>query len=146
MHVGGKGIRQVVMVVPSLEAHLRPQDIVYRPRPRDCSFSTHEYRGVTRYVEELQARGLTLDETKPLVLAELYADAIATEKVELDQYWATDFPRSWARREHDRIAIEDGIRAKLIDVYGPSATRDPAFRVIFLPLSLRCDDKEHPAE
>ena len=95
--------------------------------------------GTSGYLKRLQALGLSVDDAKPLVFARLYAEAMAARVNDPDAYWTTDFTDSWATQERARIAIEDEVRTELINIFGSEASRDPAFRSIFKPLSSRFD-------
>jgi hypothetical protein len=90
----------------------------------------------TNYYEDLLSKGLTVDETKPLVLAALRARR-ADPPEPTDKFWQRDFTVVSLDNEFARIAVDDDVRARLIEIYGPNAPRDNALRPIFLPLDHR---------
>jgi hypothetical protein len=90
------------------------------------------------YLEALLARGLSREETKPLVLARLLAEsANANDSRAASEYWRSDYSVAVIEGGGRRIAAADRVRATLLGVYGPSARRDPVFASLFAPLDTR---------
>jgi hypothetical protein len=93
---------------------------------------------VHAYLEALLARGLTLEETKPLVLERLLREATsAARDREADEYWRSGYAAAVLERLRDRLSATDRVRSVLGMLYGPSARHDPAFREVFAPLDDR---------
>ena len=87
------------------------------------------------YYESLRARGLGVDETKPLILAQLEASLLAeADTGTLDSYWAAEMAATYLHYELDIARQQASLRAAIVDIYGPSSVSDPAFRRIFKPL------------
>jgi hypothetical protein len=90
------------------------------------------------YRDSLLARGLSLDETKPLVVAWLTAEARhASDRVVGDEYWQSGYAAAAARTLGENVAAADRVRAALLDVYGVSARSDAVFGAWFAPLDSR---------
>ncbi len=93
---------------------------------------------VHAYLDTLLARGLALEETKPLLLARLVREAMpAVQGRGADEYWRSDFTAGALGRLRARHAAADRVRSVLAMLYGPQASRDPAFRQLFAPLDER---------
>ena len=93
---------------------------------------------VSAYREALLARGLTLEETKPLVLAWLLAESARTgRRNDPDDYWRSAYAVTAVEKVRRGAAAADRVRAGLIALYGPQASRDPEFASVFMPLDDR---------
>jgi len=96
------------------------------------------YGDARAYRDSLLARGLSLDETKPLVLAWLAAAARgAGDRSSADEYWQSGYAAAAARTLEQSVVAADRVRAALLDVYGASARSDAVFRAWFAPLDRR---------
>ena len=90
------------------------------------------------YRDALLARGLSLEETKPLLFARLVADlAPPGDSRTGDEYWRSSYATTAALVLGKRLEREDRVRSALLDLYGPSARRDAAFAPLFAPLDDR---------
>jgi hypothetical protein len=92
----------------------------------------------TSYYADLLSRGLSVEETKPLVLARLRSELV-NAVAETDKYWERTFTKDLLERGLAHAAVDDDIRAKLLAIYGPDAPSDSALRSAFLPLDYRFD-------
>jgi len=93
---------------------------------------------VGAYREALLGRGLTFEETKPLVLAWLLTEsARASRSNESDDYWRSAYAVAAVEKVRRRAAAADQVRAELIALYGPQASLDPVFAPLFMPLDDR---------
>jgi hypothetical protein len=90
------------------------------------------------YLAALLARGLTLEETKPLVLARLMREAApAAPSREAEEYWRSGYAAAALGRLRDRLSAADRVRSVLATLYGPQVESDAAFRQVFQPLDDR---------
>ena len=90
------------------------------------------------YLEALLARGLSLDETKPLVLARLAAAAASgTDSRAASEYWRSSYSGAVLESVGRRVAAADRVRATLLALYGPAARTDAVFESLFAPLDAR---------
>ena len=109
------------------------------PAPAVALTSVVERSGDSRaYLDALLARGLTLEETKPLVFERLQEEsARAARDKGADEYWRSDFAAAAVEVARARIAAADRARAQLLELYGAQARRDPVFAPLFAPLDAR---------
>jgi hypothetical protein len=112
-------------------AKLSPSPV---PKPAPV---THRAGDVHAYLEALLARGLTLEETKPLVLVRLVSEAMPAASHAADEYWRPRYTAASLERLRDRFAAAERVRALLLALYGPQARGDTAFRPLFEPLDAR---------
>jgi hypothetical protein len=89
------------------------------------------------YRRELEAKGLTFEDTKLLVLEWLNARAANPDQERTHDYWRSDYALSSIETARVRVAAEDDVRARLVEVYGADARGDPAFDRAFRPLDRR---------
>jgi hypothetical protein len=93
---------------------------------------------VRAYLETLLARGLSREETKPLVLARLSAESAgANEPRAASEYWRSDYSVAVVEGVSRRVSAADRVRATLLTLYGPQARRDVVFESLFAPLDAR---------
>lgn len=93
---------------------------------------------VFAYREALLARGLALEETKPLVLARLMAELAQVEHANgADDYWRSGYAVAAVENVRQRVATADRVRTRLLELYGEQARRDPVFAALFEPLDAR---------
>ncbi len=93
---------------------------------------------VLAYREALLARGLSLEETKPLVLARLMAElAHADPGSAADEYWRSGYAIAAVENVRQRVAAADRVRARLLELYGAQARREAVFALVFEPLDAR---------
>ena len=93
---------------------------------------------VPAYREALLARGLSLEETKPLVLARLMAELARVSRSNgADDYWRSGYAIAAVENVRQRVAAADSARARLLELYGAQARRDPVFAPLFEPLDAR---------
>jgi hypothetical protein len=93
---------------------------------------------VIGYRDGLLARGLTREETKPLVLAWLTAQALQAEPGSgADEYWRSGYAIAAVERVRQRVAAADRVRARLLELYGTEARRDGVFASVFEPFDAR---------
>ena len=90
------------------------------------------------YFEHLRALGLTVDETKPLLLSRLEAEFLSDAQGAFEEkYWDAGMNEDYLEAEVELVEEQDSVRAALIDIYGREAERDTAFRRVFRPLDPR---------
>jgi hypothetical protein len=90
------------------------------------------------YRDALLARGVSPEETKPLVLARLTEGlALSADPRAADEYWRSTYTEAAAESLGRRVAAEERVRATLLDLYGAPARRDPVFAPLFAPLDSR---------
>jgi len=90
------------------------------------------------YLQALLARGLTLEETKPLVLARLMVEsARAGSSERADEYWRSGYALAAAEGLRSRVAAADHVRERLLELYGSGARTDAVFASLFEPLDGR---------
>ena len=93
---------------------------------------------VGAYREALLGRGLTFEETKPLVLAWLLTEsARAGRSHDSDEYWRSAYAVAAVEKVRQSAVATDRLRAELIALYGSQASRDPVFAPLFMPLDDR---------
>jgi hypothetical protein len=92
---------------------------------------------VVGYRDGLLARGLSLEETKPLVLAWLMAQVPAEPASGADEYWRSGYSVAAVENVRKKVAAADRVRARLIDLYGAQARLDGAFAPVFAPFDVR---------
>ena len=93
---------------------------------------------VLAYREALLARGLALEETKPLVLARLMAELAQSDQGNgADDYWRPGYAIAAVENVRQRVAAADRVRARLLELYGAQARREPVFAPLFEPLDAR---------
>jgi len=93
---------------------------------------------VVAYREALLARGLALEETKPLVLARLMAKLASVDRSNgADDYWRSGYAIAAVENVRQRVAAADLVRARLLELYGSQARHDPVFAPLFEPLDAR---------
>src|SRR5947207_2985660 len=93
---------------------------------------------VFAYREALLARGLALEETKPLVLARLMAELAQSDQGNgADDYWRPGYAIAAVENVRQRVAAADRVRARLLELYGAQARREPVFAPLFEPLDAR---------
>ena len=93
---------------------------------------------VGAYRQALLGRGLTVEETKPLVLAWLLAEsAHAGRSNDADDYWRSAYVVATVEKVRRSAAAADHVRAELIELYGSQASWDPVFAPVFMPLDDR---------
>jgi len=93
---------------------------------------------VLAYREGLLARGLSLEETKPLVLAWLMAELAQVDRGSgADDYWRSDYTIAAIENVRQRVAAADRVRARLLELYGTQARREVVFAAVFEPLDAR---------
>ena len=93
---------------------------------------------VRAYLDALLARGLTLEETKPLVLARLMAEpAPQNQRNGADDYWRSGYAAAAVEHVRQRVAAADRVRARLLELFGSQARRDSVFAPLFEPLDAR---------
>ena len=97
-----------------------------------------EGHDVHAYLQLLLARALSLEETKPLVLAWLTTESARANDQRTDsEYWRSDYLAAGIESLGRRVAAADRIRALLLELYGPSARRAAVFESLFAPLDAR---------
>ncbi|HVY65084.1 MAG TPA: hypothetical protein VHH11_09715 [Gammaproteobacteria bacterium] len=115
-----------------------PPPVLTEMSPADAASPAQSAGDARGYRDALLARGLTLEETKPLVLAALVAASAAARHAEgADEYWRSGYPASAAASVRERSAAADRVRAQLLDLYGAQARHEAAFACLFAPLDVR---------
>lgn len=90
------------------------------------------------YLEALLERGLSQDETKPLLLARLSAASTAGgDPRAAGEYWRSNYSVAVIEEAGRRVTAADSVRATLLALYGPGARHDPVFAPLFAPLDSR---------
>ncbi|MEO8467331.1 MAG: hypothetical protein ABI640_18555 [Gammaproteobacteria bacterium] len=90
------------------------------------------------YRDDLLTRGLSLEETKPLVLARLMAELAPVEHGDgADDYWRSGYAIAAVENVRQRVAEADRVRARLLELYGAPARQDLVFAPVFEPLDAR---------
>ncbi len=93
---------------------------------------------VRAYRDTLLARGLSLEETKPLVLARLMAEIARADRDNgADDYWRSHYAMGAVENVRRRVAEAGRVRARLLELYGAQARHDPVFASLFEPLDAR---------
>ena len=118
----------------------RPQPVdapVVLAEPAARIVAAHAGGDVLAYREDLLARGLSLEETKPLVLARLMAELANGDGSGADEYWRSGYALEAVENVRQRVAATDRVRARLLELYGPHARREAPFAVVFQPLDAR---------
>jgi hypothetical protein len=106
-----------------------------QPQPQPV---TQRAGDIHAYLDALLARGLTLEETRPLVLARLMREtAPAAPRAAADEYWRSGYTAASLERLRERITAADRIRSLLVGLYGPQARDEAVFREVFAPLDAR---------
>jgi len=99
--------------------------------------ATDAYRPID-YFEHLRGLGLTVDETKPLILSHVESEVLSEGRRPFtEKYWEPGMNKDYLDAQLELAEQHERIRATLTDVYGPEAQRDPAFRRVFRPLDPR---------
>jgi hypothetical protein len=99
--------------------------------------ATDAYRP-TDYFDHLRGLGLTVDETKPLILSRVESEVLSdVRQPYAEKYWEPGMNEDYLDAQLELIEQHDVIRAALTEIYGPEAQRDPAFRRVFRPLDPR---------
>ncbi len=121
---------------PSVDA---PMSLLAAPAPAPQRVGVVQTGGdALAYREALLARGLALEETKPLVLARLVEEvARVDQRNGADDYWRSGYAVATVENLQQRMAAADRVRARLLELYGSHARRDPVFAPLFEPLDAR---------
>ena len=99
--------------------------------------ATDAYRPLD-YFQHLRGLGLTVDETKPLILSRVESEVLSEIRQPFtEKYWEPGMNKAYVDAQLELAEQHGRIRAALTDVYGPDAQRDPAFRRVFRPLDPR---------
>jgi hypothetical protein len=90
--------------------------------------------------QQLIRGGLDPSEAKAVVLARLYATTTLQAGTSSGiAYWKPAFKILAVAEARRRIEADEDIRKRLVEIFGPDAAADAAFREIFLPLGARFD-------
>jgi hypothetical protein len=87
-------------------------------------------RSATARSAKLSSLGLTSNEIKAIVLAQIEADA-SRGRDQRYRYWSAT---GTADARRGRVLIGDAVRGQLLATYGDAAVRDPVFAPYFRPL------------
>jgi hypothetical protein len=135
--LAGNAVALYLLAVPAPPPVVPLAKLSPSPMPKPAPV-THGAGDVHAYLEALLARGLTLEETKPLVLVRLVSEAMpAAASHAADEYWRPRYTAASLERLRDRFAAAERVRALLLALYGPQARGDAAFRPLFEPLDAR---------
>ena len=97
------------------------------------TLSSYNIEDLKSYVEQLMDQGLTIDQTKPIILAELKNIFIHSINKPIDDFWVNN-PTYQADYLEDLTSGYSKLRKKIVDLYGKESISDTVFSDIFYPL------------